>query len=125
MDTHSGSNSCLDENTIKRQVLPFVENILRKGADFKIMRNGLLAVARMNRAGLETKLPLSEYVGFYLRDQYPELQEAGLLALGVNGDVKDLDTLDSLLRDNEAGRKLMDGRPVPVRLRSYAAYSMP
>ena len=124
LDTHSGSNSCLDENTIKRQVLPFVENILRKGADFKIMRNGLLAVARMNRAGLETKLPLSEYVGFYLRDQYPELQEAGLLALGVNGDVKDLDTLDSLLRDNEAGRKLMDGRPVPVRLRSYAAYSM-
>ncbi|MEX1026224.1 MAG: hypothetical protein WD226_14210 [Planctomycetota bacterium] len=124
LETHSGSNCCLDERTIERQVLPFVEKILRQGADFRIMRNSVLALARMHRGGQASKVSLSQYVGYYLKDRYPELQEAGVLALGVAGDPAHLDTLDELLRDGEAGRKHMDGRPVPIRLRAYAAYAM-
>ena len=124
LETHSGSNCCLDDQTIKRQILPYVEKILREGADFRIMRNAVLSLARMQRGGHGSKVSIGQYVGYYLKDRYPELQEAGVLALGVTGDPKHLDTLDELLRDGEKGRAHMDGRPVPIRLRAYAAYAM-
>jgi HEAT repeat protein len=106
---------------LERQIVPSLQQALRTGGDIPFMRQALLAWAR---AGGSEGGELEQYARHYLKEDNPELQEAAILALGIQGRADSFSALSHILLDDAEGRELMGGMPAGARNRAFAAYSL-
>jgi len=108
---------------LRRKLLAAFESRLESGGPTVVLRQIMVALARL-ADGQELEV-LDRLARFHLAGEHPDLQEAALLAFGVRGDIESLQLLRQILMDTEDGRRAagQDG-PLPVRLRSFAAYAV-
>ncbi|MEM7310983.1 MAG: HEAT repeat domain-containing protein [Planctomycetota bacterium] len=109
---------------VRRQIVPALEGVLRKGGRTNVLRGSLVSFARLEAEYGRVGLGLDHYVRHYLKSGGPDGQEAAIVALGVRGDAASVPLLRGLLLDEEIGRQSIGGLPVSARLRAFAAYSL-
>jgi hypothetical protein len=85
----------------------------------------MLAAARIGDGGEHPELlHFGPRIRALLSSPRSELADLAALSLGVLTSSSELSALESVLRDNEAGRKLVGARSVSQRQRCFAAYGL-
>ena len=119
-----GGRAGLTESKVRGEVVPAILAALTQGGDLPLVRECLMALARIGQEDLSPGVGLDFYAKYYLKGDYPELQEAAVIALGVAGQASSVPLLRAIVDNTEEGRALTDMESVPVRLRAFAAYGL-
>jgi len=125
-----GARSRSDLETIEQTGwLPRVREALCAALDQRetpeLNLGAMLAAARCSDAGeFPELLRYGPRIRALLSSPRSELAEFAALCLGVLGSPAELPNLESVLRDEEAGRRLVGARSVPQRQRCMAAYGL-
>ena len=110
---------------LRDEIVSVLQSVLRQGGEPDLLRQGLMALARLERRYGASKLgSLDTFALHYLREGMPAAQEAALLALGVQGEPRMVPLLRAVLDNTHRGRVLTGTETVPVRLRAHAAYAL-
>ena len=121
----SGENPLVaGRRRLQEALLPVLVDKLGSGGKESVMRQCLIALARLTRVE-NLSVPLERWIEVYLSFDSPNLKEAALLALGIGGEAEAIEPLRHVLMDDEAGRVLLRSNgTISFRLRSFAAYSL-
>jgi HEAT repeat protein len=103
--------------------LPELARLLVDGGDSSMVRESILAIARVSNGEIPNKIDLEHHARFFLSDPNAEVRMASILALGIQGDPQGIPLLSSLLRDDDDAHDLVEGR-VSERDRSLAALAL-
>jgi len=120
----AGGRAGLSDTRIRSEVVPTIEAALRKGGDLGIIREGMMALARIGERGERKGVGLDYYAKHFLGQSYASLQEAAILALSGEGKPSSVPILRSILDNTEEGRAITKSETVPVRLRAFAAFGL-
>ena len=110
---------------LQQQLGPALGRILDSGDKESVMRQVLIALARLERVPGVDVGALERLRLFHLGRNSPNLQEAALVSFGVAGDGAATDLLRHVLADDAEGRKLVGSETaIAARSRAFAAYSL-
>jgi HEAT repeat protein len=116
----------LREEVVRSQVMPALQETLRVGGNFELIRSALLAMARVESSWGDAEGTTTGFLSNYYitEEDHQETAEASIVALGVRGDAEAAPLLIDLLLDTEAGREFSGQDEVDYRRRALAAYSL-
>jgi HEAT repeat protein len=121
---NGGGRIGLSHRRIESEIYPAIEKVLQEGGDLSLMRECLFALGRIAPELQGPGGGLRHYAEQFLKQPYPDLQEAAIVALGIQGLPESLPLIRSILDNTEEGRKITASESVPPRLRAFAAYSL-
>jgi HEAT repeat protein len=107
---------------LRDRVVPALLAALESERSRDVRSACLIALARIgaDAAGRDLREP----IGRWIAEADQEVAETAALALGLLGDDRAVPDLAHLLADDEAGRRAVGERAVPVRTRAFAAYGL-
>ncbi|MEZ5965398.1 MAG: HEAT repeat domain-containing protein [Planctomycetota bacterium] len=107
---------------VQNEILPALKRALEQSDNRDIVSSCMVALAKIGKDHPEFSiLPIFQQ---HLTERDQEVRETAALAMGISQMPSALQPLSDLLRDNEAGRKLVDRAEVDPRTRSFAAYGL-
>ncbi len=128
---HGQTNQAKDsmapsEETIRGTIVPALIKSLETETNNDIVTGAMIALAKIGDEQSEDGTSqFEELIRPFLKDGNQEIAETAAVALGILGNVKSIDTLENLLLDNAAGRKLVGSEAgVNYRTRAFAAFGL-
>jgi HEAT repeat protein len=113
------------EVSIREKIVPALKEALEKERSNDIVTGAMIALAKIGDAKNEDGASEFEQIlSKFLNDSNQEIAETSAVALGILANDASVKTLEALLRDNAAGRKLVGGTEVNYRSRAFAAYGL-
>ena len=114
------------EELIRETVVPALKKALETEEQNDIVTGALIALAKIGDVKSEDgKSEFVEIISGFLKAQEQEISETAALALGILADDRAVPALVGLMRNDAAGRRLMNnGGSVPLRTRSFAGYGL-
>lgn len=114
------------EELIRATVVPALKKALETEEQNDIVTGCLIALAKIG--DVKNEDGTSEFVDIiqsFLAAEEQEISETAALALGILADDRSVPGLVGLMLDNDVGRTLIgNGRSVPFRTQSFAAYGL-
>lgn len=113
---------------VYQDLVPELLEQLEGARDSALIGELLVALARIGEAprleGCDAPPPLRPRLAAFLGDGNPAVRERAALALGLLGDPASVSMLGELVVDSRAGRELVGGGRVDLRLRAQAAHAL-
>ncbi len=114
------------EETIRGTIVPALIKALETERQNDIVTGALMALAKIGDVASEDGTSeFEKIIKPFLADGSQEIAETAAVALGVLGNPASIDTLEQLLMDTKAGRKLVGNEAgINYRTRAFAAFGL-
>jgi len=114
------------EQQVRETIVPALLKALEKETNNDIVTGCLIALAKIGDPQTEDgESKFEPVLRKYLSDKNQEISETAAVALGILANPKSIPVLESLLKDDAAGRKMVgDANEVNFRTRAFAAYGL-
>ena len=113
------------EVQIRQKVVPALKAALETESNNDIVTGCLIALAKIGDANTESgQSEFEAIIAKFLSNSVQEISETAAVSLGILANPASIPTLEALLKDNDAGRKLVGSTSVNYRTRSFAAYGL-
>ena len=113
------------EEQIRQKVVPALIEALENETNNDIVTGALIALAKIGDEKSESgESRFEKIISKELTNSVQEIAETAAVALGILANDASVGTLASLVKDNEAGRKLVNAQEVNYRTRAFAAYGL-
>lgn len=107
---------------LRDRVVPALVKLFEAESNRDIQSACLVALGKIGLDGAD--IDLEKTIASAIKRDDQEVRETAVLSLGIAGRPKALPLLAGLVRDDAAGRRLVDREEVSDRTRAYAAYAL-
>jgi len=113
------------QSDIDNKIVPALLKALETETNNDIITGSMMALAKIGDKPDENgRSAFAEKFTEFLGDSNQEIAETSAIALGILANDASVKTLQDLLADTSAGRKLVGSNEVSIRTRSFAAYGL-